>query len=416
MQFSGYHINNLKSYRKYFCLADAVDALENGAYLEWLDAIWETMKEREDTFSEDGLIIEEIRLMLRPWLKSEKMVCQSAGADAGKTHDVGTQEMGPHDITTNDEKMCGKKLESDESYYQKLFLLFYRLAHLTMTDEDMMEMNRLACLKAEGQKRRLAYKEEGKDVGREIFLTGKEYRLPVWRKERVHQPLIWKKLINKGSFPVSVRTIKEVRVKAHTKGYACEEELRCLNPGGYAWMLTQNGCFVRWGRRVQVHKRSFACVDRNGCLTVDGDPMRGDGMVDFSFDRRTGILGVDKDGGLRQYSGLELDEEIGNEGKIVFASLKGKVYCLVKENGTVVTNLREDAGLRPEEVFLDEREFRQESAAKDLPFPAAVVSVSKELIGFETSDSCVGVWDREREQIIWMEGTVCNGTKCSESK
>ena len=139
-------------------------------------------------------------------------------------------------------------------------------------------------------------------------------------------------------------------------------------------------------------------------------------MVDFSFDRRTGILGVDKDGGLRQYSGLELDEGIGNEGKIVFASLKGKVYCLVKENGTVVTNLREDAGLRPEEVFLDEREFRQESAAKDLPFPAAVVSVSKELIGFETSDSCVGVWDREREQIIWMEGTVCNGTKCSESK
>lgn len=376
MQFRGYHINNLKSYRKYFCLSDAVDALENGTYGEWLSALSGTMEERESAVSEDSRaieeiqVIEEIRLLLRQH------------SESGSAEQPGW-----------DEESC-----------RNLFLLFYKLAHLPVTDRDMEEINRLARLEAKKQEKEQAWGENRPDAGVEILLTGKEYRLPAWKRGENHQPFIWKKIINSGSFPVSVRIVYEGRGErdgqddgdGHAKGS------RRLNPGGYAWMLTQNGCFAGWGRRVRVDQRSFACVDRKGCLTVDGFPMQGDGMVDFSFDRRTGILGVDRDGGLRQYSCLELERETGNEERFAVACLKGKEYLLVKEDGTLITNLADGAG-NPEnicEVFFPSAEEKR----CELPFPAMVVSVSDQLIGFETPDSRVGVWDREQGRLAWMEG------------
>lgn len=386
MQFRGYHINNLKSYQKYFSFLDAVAALENGAYEEWLTAISETMKEKESALSEDGRIAEEIRLLMRRFKRGE----------------------------TASQPECG------EEFYRTLFLLFYRLAHLAVTDEDMEEINRLAHLKGEEQKKKQAFGEERTDAGMVIFITEKEYRLPVWRGKKERQIFVWRKLVNMGDHPAAIRIVEGGQAENRTG--KCEEgnaeecdgkygESRCLDPGGYAWMLTGNGRFVRWGRRVQVHQGAFACVDRKGGLTVNGYPMLGAGMVDFSFDRRIGILGVDKDGGLRQYSGLELDEKAGSEGKIAFACLKGKNYVLVKEDGTFVSNLTGDAGDLTEENICEMFFPSAEENRCELPFPAMIVSVSDQLIGFETPDSRVGVWDREQGRLAWMEGAEWNGIR-----
>lgn len=389
MQFKGYHINNLKSYRKYFCFSDAAEALENGAYQEWLTGISETLRQEESRAGEDEQVIREIRMLLDRISGYRSRERQSAGGQY-------------------------------EDCYRRLFLLFYRLAGIPVSDQERKEIDRQA--RHEAGKRTGRQKDGGRkqDTCAEIAVTAERYEMKVWNSrfeelsQKNHLLFRWKKLINRGTVPALILPVED----------GCAVFSRCLNPGGYVWALTLDGCFVKWGRRVQVHRRAYACVDRKGCLTVNGYPMRGAGMTDFSFDRRTGILGVDGSGSLRQYSCLDLEmkpedgrlSDAAEKEKIAFACLNDKTYILVKENGELITNLTDCAAdffswqTAKERIRLSdcaavsESDRKQErDAESEIPFSAAAVSISDQLIGFETPDSRAGVWDRERQKLLWME-------------
>ena len=91
--------------------------------------------------------------------------------------------------------------------------------------------------------------------------------------------------------------------------------------------------------------------------------------------------------------------------KFVFAGLYGRRYILVKESGALITNVP-DLTDGPADLFsrqAAEEEKIISAGAAALPFPAFMVSVSEQLIGFETPDGRVGVWERERKQLLWME-------------
>lgn len=396
MQFKGFHINNLKSYRKYFCFPDAAEALENGAYQAWLTSISELPEYGETAAGEDAGIIGEIRRLLDQLF--------------------GRENPGQQSETEN--QLDGR---SDEKLYRRLFLLFFALARMPVTEEDREQIYRAARTAAEKQTGSIKGENKKTDLDAEISVTGENYEIQVWKNKirREEMPkenrslFRWKKLINAGTVPISVRLMDGDRTEAS----------RRLDPGGDVWILTLNGCFAKWGSRVQVDHRSFACVDRKGCLTVNGYPMQGAGMVDFSFDQRTGILGVDGSGRLRQYSSLELetkDEDGAGAGrkagdrlmfdgtgkeKFVFAGLYGRRYILVKESGALITNVP-DLTDGPADLFsrqAAEEEKMISAGAAALPFPAFMVSVSEQLIGFETPDGRVGVWERERKQLLWME-------------
>lgn len=392
MQFMGYHINNLKSYRKYFCFADAAEALENGSYQEWLTGvskiseISEISEHGEQAAGEDDRIIREIRELL-----DQISACKSPEQQA----------------ETEGQSVDGHY----ENMYQSLFLLFYALAHVPVTENDRAEIARAA---RSGAEKQTEWKQNGnrkQASGIEIFAAGEKYKIQIWKNNTGQRELTgenhslfrWKKLVNAGTVPISVLLMDGEGAEAS----------RGLNPGGCIWLLTLNGCFVKWGIRVQVHHRSFACVDREGHLIVNGYPMRGGGMVDFSFDQETGILGVDSRGELKQYSGLDFkmrtvdapESGMDEKEKFAFACLTGKNYILVKENGDLLTNLADC----PEDFFSWQAAERESMISAEypcmpeLPFPAAVVSLSDQLLGFETPDSRVGVWDRERGQLFWME-------------
>ncbi len=394
MQFKGYHINNLKSYRKYFCFSDAAEALENGGYQEWLTGLSEMPEQREKAAGEDTQVIGEIR----------KMLDQIYGYECRK-RSFETESRGDSVYF--------------ENLYQRLYALFFALAQAPVTEEAEEEIVRAA--RSSAKKRMGSEQKENRktDSGAEISLTGEKYEIQIGkngaRQEEMpkenHLLFRWKKLINAGTVPLSILLMDGARVEAS----------RCLAPGGFVRMLTLNGCFVKWGSRVQVDHRSFACVDRKGCLTVNGYPMLGAGMADFSFDQRTGILGVDDSGNLRQYSGLDVEirtrdgaeSGINTEGglrsqaagkeKIALACLDDKTYTLLKENGELITNLTDGPA-----DFFTWRAAKGEitipaGAADELPFSAVIVSGSDQLYGFETPDSRVGVWDRERKQLVWME-------------
>lgn len=391
MQFKGYHINNLKSYRKYFCFSDAMEALENGAYQEWLTGISETLKQEEKSAGEDGRVIGEIQALFH-------RISEYTGAE--RQSDMRASAGGP-----------------SADIYRRLFLLFYELAEIPVTEADREEIDRQAGYEAKKRTGRQMDGGREQDAGAEIAITAERYEIEIWTGKVREMPpensslFQWKKLVNKGTVPTSILFMEEGRA-------VCS---RRLNPGGFVWALTLNRRFVKWGVRVQVCHRDFACVDRKGSLTVNGYPMRGAGMIDFSFDRRTGILGVDESGRLRQYSCLEpeLKTEKGQtpgtaeEGKTAFACLNGETYVLVRENGELITNLTDG----PADFFdwhgANGRmnlsgsaavcEKAERDAESELPFPAVVVSKSDQLLGFETPDSRVGVWDRERKQLFWME-------------
>lgn len=393
MQFKGYHINNLKSYRKYFCFSDAAEALENGGYQEWLNGLSEMPEQKEKTAGEDERVIREIRKLL------------------GQIYECKDQER------LSEEESRGDGGHS-ETLYQSLFELFFALAKAPVTEEAREEIARAARSAAKKQTRWEQKENRKTDSGVEIPLTGEKYEIQIWKKrtwqeetpEENHVFFRWKKLINTGTAPLSILLMDGARPEAS----------RLLDPGGFVRMLTLNGCFVKWGSRVQVDHRSFACVDRKGRLTVNGYPMLGAGMVDFSFDQRTGILGVDDRGNLRQYSGLDVEmrardgaeSEIntadslkswaaGKE-KIVLACLNGKTYTLLKENGELIANLTDG----PADFFTwraANGEMTVNERADELPFPAVIVSQSDQLYGFETPDSRAGVWDRERKRLLWIE-------------
>ena len=390
MQFKGYHINNLKSYRKYFCFSDAAEAFENGAYQEWLTGILKMPEYEETAAGEAARVIKNIQSVLGQISERENREQKSAT-----------------------ENLSARKRY--EKLYQRLFMLFFELAQVPVTKEDRKEIARAVRAEAEKRIEAKTIGTEKTDSGAEILLSGDDYEIQVWRNKsgeekglrESHLLFRWKKLINRGTMPLSILLMDGERALTY----------RCLDPGGYVWLLTLNGRFVKWGSRVRTHYRSFACVDRKGCLTVNGYPMRSAGMIDFAFDQRTGILGVDANGNLRQYSGLNLEMSVKNaiksdtleKEKIAFACLNGKTYILVKENGELITNLTDCPadffGWQAEKAQAAKGEIMISAGAADLPFPAFTVSVSEQLIGFETPDSRIGVWDRERKQLLWMEGT-----------
>ena len=391
MQFNGFRINNLKSYRKYFSFQELVRAIENGTCRQWME------KQAQDngtgshgnirfrqTVKEIGKLLrgEERDVQLFDSLVSEARYGQAAGEISRL-------------LASGDEKRDSSS-KTDRKWYRKqlrILLLCHALADAEL--ESPAAAAEWLRRRAPGTAGRTDSRSE-RDGRRRTDLNGENCRLPLAKLPEgecaLSGTLQWIKIENSGSMPA------EIILEGTAKTAA-----RRLAPGGWLWYLDCGGDFVRWGHRVRVQGNSYACTDRQGRLIADGHPMRGGDMADFSFDARTGILGTDADCRLRQYSALEIP---GEEGELAaVAVLQGDSWLLAAPDGQVRTN---DPGLAfhlaevPE--CLDTDRLAQETGmSRELAGQITAVSCSRRLMGFETADSRTGVWDLRMRRLIWME-------------